>query len=117
MNENESFQLIINEFQFKYGKINSAANGRVKEGVIFSTYSALISGTNAKGAGKLNTRLNQLVDWCGEDFDGVIVLDECHKAKHLITTGKKPTKTGINVLELQVRLPLARVVYASATGK
>lgn len=110
-------RLIINEFQFKYGKINSAANGRVKEGVIFSTYSALISGTNAKGAGKLNTRLNQLVDWCGEDFDGVIVLDECHKAKHLITTGKKPTKTGINVLELQVRLPLARVVYASATGK
>lgn len=28
----------------------------------------------------------------------------------------KPTKTGLTVLELQNRLPKARVVYASATG-
>ena len=46
-----------------------------------------------------------------------IVFDECHKAKNLCTNGTcKSTKTGQTVLELQRRLPLARVVYASATG-
>ena len=46
-----------------------------------------------------------------------IVFDECHKAKNLCPTGSsKPTKTGQTVLELQKRLPKARVVYASATG-
>jgi hypothetical protein len=46
------------------------------------------------------------------------VFDECHKAKNLCPTGAgKPTKTGQTVLELQNKLPKARVVYASATGK
>eukprot|EP00795_Rhopilema_esculentum_P015446 gene15447-6694_t len=46
-----------------------------------------------------------------------IILDECHKAKNLVPTGSgKPTKTGLTVLQLQDRLPKARVVYCSATG-
>lgn len=46
-----------------------------------------------------------------------IVFDECHKAKNLCPVGSsKPTKTGLAVLELQNKLPKARVVYASATG-
>lgn len=46
-----------------------------------------------------------------------IVFDECHKAKNLCPVGSsKPTKTGQTVLELQNRLPKARIVYASATG-
>lgn len=45
------------------------------------------------------------------------MLDECHKAKNLVPTGSsKPTKTGLAVLELQSKLPKARVVYCSATG-
>ena len=32
------------------------------------------------------------------------------------TGSSKPTKTGMCVLELQKKLPKARVVYASATG-
>lgn len=57
------------------------------------------------------------MQWCGEDFDGCIVFDECHKAKNLCPTGSsKPTKTGLTALELQNKLPKARVVYASATG-
>ena len=45
------------------------------------------------------------------------MLDECHKAKNLVPTGSsKPTKTGLAVLELQNKLPKARVVYCSATG-
>lgn len=41
-----------------------------------------------------------------------IVFDECHKAKNASST-----KMGKAVLDLQNKLPRARVVYASATGK
>ncbi|NXI97849.1 SBNO1 protein, partial [Psophia crepitans] len=99
----------------KYGKISSKHNGSVKKGVIFATYSSLIG--ESQSGGKYKTRLKQLLHWCGEDFDGVIVFDECHKAKNLCPVGSsKPTKTGLAVLELQNKLPKARVVYASATG-
>ncbi|NXG46572.1 SBNO1 protein, partial [Psilopogon haemacephalus] len=101
--------------KFKYGKISSKHNGSVKKGVIFATYSSLIG--ESQSGGKYKTRLKQLLHWCGEDFDGVIVFDECHKAKNLCPVGSsKPTKTGLAVLELQNKLPKARVVYASATG-
>ena len=39
----------------------------------------------------------------GEDYDGCILFDECHKAKNLT----KGTQTGINVQALQDRLPNA----------
>ncbi|XP_046682665.1 protein strawberry notch isoform X3 [Homalodisca vitripennis] len=102
--------------KFKYAKISSPVNGNVKKGVIFSTYSALI-GESSQSGGKYKTRLKQLLQWCGDDFDGLIVFDECHRAKNLCPVGSsKPTKTGLTVLELQNKLPKARVVYASATG-
>uniref|UniRef100_A0A8C5LW43 Protein strawberry notch homolog 1 n=1 Tax=Leptobrachium leishanense TaxID=445787 RepID=A0A8C5LW43_9ANUR len=101
--------------KFKYGKISSKHNGSVKKGVIFATYSSLIG--ESQSGGKYKTRLKQLLHWCGDEFDGVIVFDECHKAKNLCPVGSsKPTKTGLAVLELQNKLPKARVVYASATG-
>ena len=47
-----------------------------------------------------------------------LVLDECHKAKNLRPNGSaRPSKTGCAVLKLQEKLPRARVLYASATGK
>uniref|UniRef100_A0A8C9WCB4 Protein strawberry notch homolog 1 n=1 Tax=Scleropages formosus TaxID=113540 RepID=A0A8C9WCB4_SCLFO len=101
--------------KFKYGKISSKHNGSVKKGVIFATYSSLIG--ESQSGGKYKTRFKQLLHWCGSDFDGVIVFDECHKAKNVCPIGSsKPTKTGLAVLELQNNLPKARVVYASATG-
>ncbi|XP_056146511.1 protein strawberry notch homolog 1 [Lampris incognitus] len=101
--------------KFKYGKISSKHNGSVKKGVIFATYSSLIG--ESQSGGKYKTRFEQLLHWCGDDFDGVIVYDECHKAKNVCPIGSsKPTKTGLAVLELQNKLPKARVVYASATG-
>ena len=101
--------------KMKYAKINSAVNNNVKKGVLFSTYSALIG--ESQGGGKYKSRLKQVLHWCGDDFDGVIVFDECHKAKNLCPGGAgKPTKTGQTVLELQNKLPKARVIYASATG-
>lgn len=103
--------------KLKYAKISSATNGNVKRGVVFSTYSALIGESSGAAGGKYKSRLKQLLQWCGEDFDGLIVFDECHRAKNLCPVGSsKPTKTGLTVLELQNRLPKARVVYASATG-
>ncbi|XP_051773931.1 protein strawberry notch homolog 2a isoform X2 [Ctenopharyngodon idella] len=79
------------------------------EGVLFATYSALIGESQA--GGQHRTRLKQILDWCKPNFDGVIVFDECHKAKNATST-----KMGKAVLDLQSKLPLARVVYASATG-
>jgi hypothetical protein len=101
--------------KMKYAKISAEVNGSVKKGVIFSTYSSLIG--ESQSGGKYRTRLKQLLQWCGEDFDGVIIFDECHRAKNLVPTGStKPTKTGLTVLELQNKLPKARIIYASATG-
>ncbi|XP_044174018.1 protein strawberry notch homolog 1-like isoform X1 [Acropora millepora] len=105
---------LLNKFKYK-AKLSSKVNGKVKKGVVFATYSSLIG--ESQGQEKYNTRMSQLLNWCGHDFDGVIVLDECHKAKNLVPTGSsKPTKTGLAVLELQNKLPKARVVYCSATA-
>lgn len=53
-----------------YGKLDSKQVG-VKEGVLFLTYSSLIA-SSEKG----RSRLQQLVQWCGPDFDGLLVFDE-----------------------------------------
>lgn len=106
---------LLNKFKYGY-KIHTPENDNVKRGVIFSTYNSLI-GESTSVSGKYSTRFNQIIQWCGEDFDGVIIFDECHKAKNLFPSGTtRATKTGQMVLELQRRLPKARVVYASATG-
>ncbi|XP_030190897.1 protein strawberry notch homolog 2 [Lynx canadensis] len=89
--------------KIKYG------DNTTSEGVLFATYSALIGESQA--GGQHRTRIRQILEWCGETFDGVIVFDECHKAKNASST-----KMGKAVLDLQNKLPLARVVYASATG-
>ncbi|PAA86219.1 hypothetical protein BOX15_Mlig026843g2, partial [Macrostomum lignano] len=91
-----------------------------REGVLFNTYACLVSG--GSGASR-KTRLEQLIDWCSGDsapakFDGCLVLDECHRAKHFLPDAKEAanSKVAAAVIELQQRLPLARVVYCSATG-
>ena len=114
-------------------------NDRLLDGVLFCTYTLL---TSDREVGK---RIDQVVEWCGGDlFDGPLILDECHKAKNmgsglvsgggnLVRKGRKriddddalaggsrgknaATKTATFVAELQERLPLARIVYVSATG-
>ena len=58
-------------YQFKYkAKLSSKVNGKVKKGVVFSTYSSLIG--ESQGQEKYNTRMSQLLNWCGHDFDGVV---------------------------------------------
>ncbi|XP_037040157.1 protein strawberry notch-like [Bradysia coprophila] len=98
----------LSDFQYK-SRITATT------GVLFSTYALLIATPGS--ISKFNSRIDQIVDWCGEDFDGVIVFDECHKAKNLIPSNSlKSTKTGSAVVDLQYKLPNARVVYSSATG-
>ena len=84
-------------------------------GVVFSTYSCMISGNKNDV-----TRLQQLINWCSagdSDFDGVIVFDECHKAKAVnLKKFENSSKTAQAVTNIQKFLPRARVVYVSATG-
>lgn len=88
---------------------------RLEQGILFSSYATLRSA----GGGK--TRLQQILDWCGPDYDGLILLDEAH-AMGGVAGGEgrfgttKGSQQGIAGVELQNRLPRARVVYASATG-
>ncbi|EXB51234.1 Protein strawberry notch [Morus notabilis] len=94
-----------------YSKLDSKSVG-IREGVVFLTYSSLIA-SSERG----RSRMQQLVQWCGPHFDGLVIFDECHKAKNLVPeAGSQPTRTGEAVLEIQARLPEARVVYCSATG-
>ncbi|MCH94044.1 strawberry notch-like protein, partial [Trifolium medium] len=68
----------------------------VREGVIFLTYSSLIASTKNG-----DSRMKQLVQWCGNGFDGLIIFDECHKAKNLNPEKGKPTKTAEAVRDIQ----------------
>lgn len=101
----------IDAFKIPVHALNKIKYGdtATSEGVLFATYSALIGESQA--GGQHRTRIKQILDWCKPDFDGVIIFDECHKAKNATST-----KMGKAVLDLQNKLPRARVVYASATG-
>ena len=82
-----------------------------QEGVLFTTYSTLVSKTQKKN------RLDQIIDWFGgEDAEGVVVFDECHKAKNFSASAETGSKVAAAVIAFQERCPKARVVYASATG-
>ena len=88
------------------------------EGVVFCTYATLVSSVQ-KGINNIKqSRLKQLIDWCGgTEFDGCLIFDECHKAKHFLPGNEKSsTKVAMAVIELQRILPKARVLYCSATG-
>ena len=67
------------------------------------------------------SRLSQIIDWLGADFDGVIVFDEAHALANAAgDKGERGEKTasqqGRAGLRLQNALPGARVLYVSATG-
>jgi len=85
------------------------------QGVLFVTYPTLRSGRSD------HTRLQQILDWAGADFDGVIAFDEAHEMGGVAggegALGRKEgSQQGIAGVLLQNRLPGARVLYASATG-
>ena len=87
------------------------------EGVLFTTYATLRS---AERQGK-DSRLKQILNWLGRDFDGVILFDEAHAMANAVGEksdrgDKGPSQQGRAGLRLQHALPQARVVYVPATG-
>ncbi|OJY73602.1 MAG: methylase [Rhodospirillales bacterium 70-18] len=90
---------------------------RLNEGVLFTTYATLRSDDR----GEKLSRVKQIVEWLGSDFDGVIIFDESHAMQN--AGGGKgergdvaPSQQGRAGLRLQHTLPNARIVYVSATG-
>ena len=89
----------------------------LSEGVLFATYATLRSDDR----GEKVSRVRQIVDWLGSDFDGVIIFDESHAMAN--AAGGKgergdvaASQQGRAGLRLQHALPNARIVYVSATG-
>lgn len=90
---------------------------RLSEGVLFTTYATLRSDDR----GEKLSRVKQIVEWLGSDFDGVIIFDESHAMQN--AAGGKgergdvaASQQGRAGLRLQHALPNARIVYVSATG-
>ena len=90
---------------------------KMTEGILFLTYGTLRS---AACQGK-KSRLEQIVEWLGPDFDGPLMFDESHALANATSAKgdrgvKNASKQGQAGLRLQRALPLARVAYVSATG-
>ncbi len=90
---------------------------RLAEGILFTTYATL----RTDERGEKLSRVRQIVDWLGANFDGVIVFDESHAMQNAVgAKGERGDQTasqqGRAGLRLQHALPNARVVYVSATG-
>ncbi len=90
---------------------------RLDQGILFATYATLRSDAREERV----SRVQQIVDWLGRNFDGVIVFDESHAMQN--AAGGKgergdaaPSQQGRAGLRLQHALPDARVLYVSATG-
>ncbi len=89
----------------------------LNEGVLFLTYATLRSDDR----GEKVSRVKQIVEWLGSDFDGVVIFDEAHQMQN--AAGGKgergdvaASQQGRAGLRLQNALPNARIVYVSATG-
>ena len=110
---------------FFQGKTKAGNEITHKDGILFTTYSTLRGGekkqANDQGQTGGKTRAQQIIDWLGKDFDGVIAFDEAHSMGNAIAIKgkrgvKKPSQQAIAGINLQRELPNARVVYVSATG-
>jgi predicted RNA methylase len=90
---------------------------RLEQGILFATYATQRTDAREERV----SRVRQIVDWLGSDFDGVIVFDESHAMANA-AGGKSergdqaPSQQGRAGLRLQHALPKARIVYVSATG-
>jgi protein strawberry notch len=90
---------------------------RLAEGILFTTYATLRSDARDDKA----SRVQQIVDWLGPDFDGVIVFDEAHAMQNAAGgRGERgdvaSSQQGRAGLRLQHALANARILYVSATG-
>src|SRR3569623_2703859 len=89
---------------------------RLPEGVLFTTYATL----RTDERGEKLSRVKQIVEWLGSDFDGVIIFDESHAMQN--AGGGKgergdvaASQQGRAGLRLQPVLPNDREVYVKET--
>lgn len=85
-------------------------------GILFLTFATLRSQRD-----DAQSRLQQLLAWLGEDFDGVIAIDEAHELANAAGTDtqygtQKGSEQGLAGVRLQNLLPRACILYNSATG-
>jgi hypothetical protein len=98
--------------KFKQGETIS-----LPEGILFVTYGGLR--TPAKENKK--SRVQQIIDWVGTDWEGCLNFDESHLLGNCVgeegERGRtKASAQGLAGTDLINRLPKARVTYLSATG-
>jgi len=90
---------------------------RLDEGILFATYATLRTDAREERC----SRVQQIAEWLGSGFDGVIVFDESHAMQNAAGSNggrgeAAPSQQGRAGLRLQHALPDARVLYVSATG-
>jgi hypothetical protein len=90
---------------------------RLEQAILFTTYATL----RTDERGEKLSRVRQIVEWLGSDFDGVIIFDESHAMQNAVggkgeRGDQAASQQGRAGLRLQHALPNARVVYVSATG-
>lgn len=84
------------------------------DGILFTAYSTVRAG---KTKDSKTTNADRIIEWLGEDFDGVIIYDEAHNMNTLLAKdSKNGSQQAIEANKIQEKLPNARVVYMSATG-
>ncbi len=97
-------------------RVNEYGGGawRAAPGVVYASL-------RSDARGERVSRVEQIVQWLGKDFDGVVIFDEAHAMQNA-AGGKgergdvSPSQQGRAGLRLQHALPNARIVYVSATG-
>lgn len=79
-------------------------NIKQTKGILFTAYSHMAS----------KDRIKQLREWLGENWDGIIVLDEAHNANNVL--GTNAATRALNTRDFIKAFPKARILYVSATG-
>ncbi|MCO5066887.1 MAG: strawberry notch family protein [Rhizobiaceae bacterium] len=102
-------------------RYRQGADITLQAGILFVTYATLRTAEKQDGDKIKASRLDQILDWLGDNFDGVIAFDEAHAMANAAGSSSdrgdtKPSEQGLAGLRLQNAVPNARVVYASATG-
>ncbi|KKN75037.1 hypothetical protein LCGC14_0384110, partial [marine sediment metagenome] len=103
---------------FALNKVKAGASIKNASGVMFTTYDTLKSKSKKEG---VISRIQQINEWLGDDFEGVIAFDESHNMGNAVEVrgerGRKlPAAKALAGVELQKTHPKARIIYVSATG-
>lgn len=88
----------------------------MQSGILFLTYATLRSQRD-----DAQSRLQQVLAWLGQDFEGLVAFDEAHELANAAGTEtphgtQKGSEQGLAGVRLQNLLPRACILYNSATG-